>query len=473
MKKLGIIAVLGIAILLLGLPPVLGSLTEMQVHRRVAAIDAGDTWSAEVQSFERGWFRSHATIELGLAPEYLAPYLGAQTAGPAMAAVMGRRALLAVDFAHGPIAVLDGVHFGASKMIARLDPNSAGVGGLQEFLAVPYLFEFRGRTSFAGGLTFDADIPPIALPVEQAQFDFSGAFLDGTFNGRQLRANARVDALAFASPSGAFALDNLRANVDNEIRSAYVMPGSAGFSIARVSMFDAARGATPVFEAVSLRADSTVDVDVTGALLDMQMTGSLDSVRADDLTITDTNLGVAVRSIDIAAMEAYFAAMRSLAVSPTALDPGAALADLGPLVERGLAAGPSLTLEPIRLRVDDEPFDGRLVIATNAASLPPAGAIDLRDPALWFALLDSNAQFTASKALTRRLAVLVIQMQYGSDALPPEQLQYMAEAQAGLVLLTLVGRGILTDAGDSYRTEAHFTDGALTVNGAALPFGLP
>jgi hypothetical protein len=147
------------------------------------------------------------------------------------------------------------------------------------------------------------------------------------------------------------------------------MPGSAGFSIARVSMFDAARGATPVFEAVNLRIDSTVELDVTDALLDMRVTGSLDSVRAEDLTIADTNLGVAVRSIDIAAMEAYFTAMRSLAVSATALDPGAALTDLSPLVERGLAAGPSLTLEPIRLRVDDEPFDGRLVIAVYEDAL--------------------------------------------------------------------------------------------------------
>jgi uncharacterized protein YdgA (DUF945 family) len=65
-------------------------------------------------------------------------------------------------------------------------------------------------------------------------------------------------------------------------------------------------------------------------------------------------------------------------------------------------------------------------------------------------------------------------MQYsGSSSLPPEQLAYMAEAQAGLILITLVGQGVLVEEGAAYRTDLRFADGALTVNGQSLPLGLP
>jgi uncharacterized protein YdgA (DUF945 family) len=49
----------------------------------------------------------------------------------------------------------------------------------------------------------------------------------------------------------------------------------------------------------------------------------------------------------------------------------------------------------------------------------------------------------------------------------------MAEAQSGLMLAMLVGQGVLVEDGDGYRTSLDYTDGALTLNGSPLPFGLP
>ena len=70
MKKIGLIVVV-LAVLALGLPPVFGMLTESSVRERVEAIRSSNYFSADVKSFERGWFASHAVIELGLAPAYL------------------------------------------------------------------------------------------------------------------------------------------------------------------------------------------------------------------------------------------------------------------------------------------------------------------------------------------------------------------------------------------------------------------
>ena len=165
MNKIVVAVVALVAILLLALPPALGTLTESRVRAGVAAIGANGLITVELKSFDRGWFGSKAKIEFALTPDYLAK-IGA-TGGPA--SLLGQHATIAVDFAHGPVIVRNGVSFGWSTMVARLDPETPGLAQIEQQLGVPYLFEYRSRTGFAGGITFDADVPPMDVPTGTAR----------------------------------------------------------------------------------------------------------------------------------------------------------------------------------------------------------------------------------------------------------------------------------------------------------------
>ena len=464
MNKLALSAVALLVLALLALPRFVGSLTEARVRERVAAIDASPTAAAVVTSFDRGWFRSTARLELRFAPDNVAGL--ADVAGGLGAGTLP----VALDFAHGPIAVLDGVHFGWSKMIARPDTVAPGVTELQQTLGVPYLFEFRGRTSYTGTLAFDADAPPFELPIDEALLTFSGATLDGTFAARQLDANAQIGAVQFTAPTGTFAVRGVYASADNEIRSEYVMPGVASVAIASISVTDAAQGTTPVFDAANLIVSSDVSLNPSGELLEMRVNYDVDSVRLGENDVTGAALGLTLRNIDVAALEAYSATATEAASNG---DPAQLRAALGPHLERALKAEPSLTLDPIRFRYDDEPFEGRVEVTTNTARLPPAGTLTLDNPLLMLGLVNTDANLRVSKTLAATLAVLAARQQLGSDdSIPLDQLDYMAEAQSGLMLTMMVGQGVLVEDGDGYRTELQFRDGALTLNGNPLPFGL-
>jgi uncharacterized protein YdgA (DUF945 family) len=464
MNKLAIAGAAVLVVALLALPGMVGSVTEARVRERVAAIDASPTADAEVKSFDRGWFRSTAKIELRLVPD---------TAGQLadVAAGLGPFANLpiVVDFAHGPIAVQGGVHFGWSKLVAHADPAAPGITELQQTLGVPYLFEFRGRSSYSGGLSFDADAPPFELPVDEALLTFSGATLAGTFVRRRLDANARVDAVEFTSPTGTFALRGLAALMDNELRSEYVLPGQTSLSIESISAGAATQGATPTFAAANLRMTSDVALDAAEELVEMRVNYDVDSVRIVDNEITAAALGLTLRNIDVATLEAYSAT----AVAAGA-DPATLAASLGPHLERALQAEPSLTLEPLRFRYDDEPFEGRVEITTNTQRLPSAGTLDLGNPLLMLGLVNVEADLKLSKLLAGELATLSARLQLGADqSIPSDQLEYMAEAQSGLMLTMLVGQGVLVEDGDdSYRCSLQFRDGTVTLNGNPLPFGL-
>lgn len=467
MNKLAIVAAALLLIVLLALPRVVGGITESRVVERVAAIDANPQAAAELKSFDRSWFRSTARIELTFGP-------GA-VAGNAAAADMPLGVFITlpivVEFAHGPIAVLDGVHFGWSQMVVRPDIEAPGIGRLQQTLGVPYLFEFRGRSDYLGSLAFDADAPPFELPIDEALLTFSGATLAGDFAAARLRADARIGAVEFESPTGTLIVHGLNFRADNELRSQYVMPGEASFSIENIAMTRAG-GAAPMFEAANLKIASDTGIDSAGELLEVDVTYDVDSLRLEDNELTAGALAFAVRNLDVAAVEAYGAVAADAAAAGA--HPAAIAASLGPHLERALRRGPSFTLDPIRFRYDGEPFDGRIELTTNTARLPDAGTLSLDNPLLLAGLVNAKAHVRLSKPLAVELATLAARVQLGADAtIPPEQLDYMAEAQSGLMLTILTGQGVLIEEGGAYVSSIDYTDGTATLNGSVLPFGLP
>jgi hypothetical protein len=87
--------------------------------------------------------------------------------------------------------------------------------------------------------------------------------------------------------------------------------------------------------------------------------------------------------------------------------------------------------------------------------------------------VNADAEVRLSKLLAADLATLSARLQLGADeSVPPDQLEYMAEAQSGLILTMLVGQGVLIEDGEGYRSSVEFRDGTITLNGNALPFGL-
>jgi uncharacterized protein YdgA (DUF945 family) len=456
------VAVVPVAVVL-ATPGLVGSITEGRVRERVAVIDESGTVSAELTSFERGWFRSAARIELRFAPDAW-QFDGAQ-AGLAAGTLPIR-----VDFAHGPIAVLDGVAFGWSKMIARLDTDAPGVVELERRLGVPYAFEFRGRTRYLGGIAFDADAPRFELPIDETLVTFSGATLEGTFADPRLTADAHAAAIGFTSPTGTFTIENLRSTADLELDSAYLLPGVSTMSIERVTINEA-RAATPSFEATNMRFAGNTAIDAPGELAEIRADYELDSMRIEQSVVTGAKIGITVRNVNVAMLEAYAAAAEEAA--STGRDPREILATLAPQLESALRAGPSLAIDPIRFELDAEAFEGHIAVTANAANMPPGGALDFTNPLLLLGLFDTDAEVRLSKVLAQRLARLAAQAQLaGDDSIPPEQLTYMAEAQSGLMLTMLVAQGVLIDAGDGYSSALKLTNGAVTLNGNPLPFGL-
>ena len=471
-NRLIVIAVAIAAVVLLGLPFAMGELTETRVRAEVAAIDSNPLISAEITSYERSWFTSRARIELGISPEYFEQFPANGLSAQLMPA---ERLPVVVELRHGPVQLGRSFRFGMASVVAHPDPGSELVRALQTRFAMPYLFEFRGRSGFGGGLDFDADIPPIDYADDDGSLTFSGLLVDGSLAGRHVVSHARMDGLQYMHPLATTSVQGLSVDADYELAPQRVALGAATVEIERVSVTSSLMGPDPVFDARGLSLRNESRIDRGGDRLELAVVYAADSIAAGPtFALGDATLGVTVGNLDADAMHDYYEIVQR-DLSGTPADPFAAIAELNSVAERILVAEPTLALGPFEFSMDGEPFSGTARVETDATALPANADFDLEDPTLWMALLSLDADATISKVLAQRFAAQVVKTQLAAagDDLPPAQLDAIARAQAGLLLASLSGQGLLTDRGESYTTTLAYDGGALTVNGSTVPFALP
>jgi uncharacterized protein YdgA (DUF945 family) len=481
MKKLAI-AALVLAAAALVLPGIFGHFTQRQVDARIEQLRASEAMTATLTDYRRGWFSSTAKIELGLSPAQAAAMAAAgEDSGAApfadAAALLELQLPVVVEISHGPLAFADGVHFGSSAMRAFADPDHARIASLQEALGMPYLFEFRGRSGFDGALDFNAHVPPIEQSTLLGQMSFSGATLTGTHYGRNLVTDLRIDTIDIDAGLMRFTVAGVRMRGDNEYLGRYIWLGPMDFEIRQVQMGSPMFGPEPALQGEALRAYSNNTLDASGTRLNAAASWAFTRLQVPNQpAFSDAEIAVTVSDIDVAALQAAIASMQQLATSNTAAE--VSLRAVQPALARLMNAGPSLSIDPLTVRVDGRPLRASAHVAVNSGAMPPAAAFDLTDPMLLLRLVSIEAEASVDKSLVEEIATeisrtQILAAQAAGRPVDDDEVNAMAAAQANLILIVLMSQGMIQEDGDNYRAAVSIANGAVTVNGTTLPFGLP
>ncbi len=456
------IVLLVAVVFLVALPPVFGMLTESAVRKRAESLRDEGRLLVTVETFDRGWFTSRAVLSIEPDP----------TGDRRWQTLTGfvRPMTVVVDFKHGPLSVHDGLFFGFSELRAR--PAAAPNG---EPIDAPFDFDFRAQTSFGGSVNFAAEVRPFDSAGEGFAVSFSGGRLHGTLSGPRLHAVLDADALQYTQDTTTYSLFRVRASADTERTNERLMPGTITLEIDRMAMDVREAERKTLFDVRALVVESSTALDRSREHLGGKWRVELGRLRlADGTEIGGARLDAAAERLDVAALDAYSAA------AARAAENGTPLADeVEPALLRLLAAGPTASIDALHFEIDGEPFDASVRATTDAAALPPAGAADLRDPALWAAVLGIRAEITVAKSLADKAAVAIAKSILGQrmedgESMPGPSLEALARTQAGLAIAVLSAQGLLEETDDLYRTVVQLEDGRLNVNGQSLPFfGLP
>lgn len=471
MRKLSLIAIVVLVIGVLGLPAVFGRLTESQVEARVAAINEGEVLDVSVDEYSRGWFASTARLSLRLAPQYVQNLTATMPEPPPWLA-SGRALPVVAELGHGPVGFVQGPFVGLSKLVARADPRTPWVRDVTETYAMPYLFEFRGRTGYTGRVSFDADVPPIDTAATGGGTRFSGATLEGTLAGNRLAAAARVDELDVTAPGVSLLISGVQATTDSRFVAPYRTTGTFALDAEEVGFaLQAPEPRTLQMTGTRLASDSAVEDGAWRTRIDY----TADSITTPNgQQIEQTALGLGLDGFDAAAIDELQALVQQRAADPAGA-PDLAFPDVVPLLNRLLAGRPSLEITPIRFTTDGDAFDASVRLEIREDATPDVAEL-ISAPGAWLGAVNGAVDATIAKPLARRIAVQAARAQLAAQAEQPanQDPAQLAESQAALVLVMLTGQGYVEETEDAYSTELRLADGTITINGQPLPqLGMP
>jgi len=473
MKKVIVALVVLIALLALGLPGIIGGSTQANLEANIAQLDENPVLALTVADYDRGWFSSHARVEVSLDEGYLELLNAAGQVdfddGIDGEIFSGKAISVNVDLAHGPIAFLDGICLCMSRVHARLDDRDATIAMITDELGMPYLAELDGRVSYGGTFSFTSNIPPIEYLDESGQLSFSGLTQEGTLDGADLQGVAHAQRLLVDADGSTASFENLALNADSSRVNHILWAGDFSASLERVSIADALTGSGSI-DIGGLRMEGNVDLNDTGELLDATVTYAADSVTVpqEELALSDTQLTVRFANLSVAAVTDYYEIMLNV----DAANPASAAMALPPVITRLLENNPSVALDPIRFTLNDESLVAAVSLRTVNGD---RGGIDLTNPMVLLGMFEASANLTAAKPLLENLATQAAMAQLGTldeSQIPGDQdLESMAEAQTQLMIATFLGQGYIIDDGENYTTEIEYSNGEVRVNGMPLPLG--
>lgn len=480
-----LLAVAVAAVLLIALPPWFGSMAEDAFRAQAEESPFADYLEVRVLDYERGWYRSRATIAVGLDSSYVEMMrdAGAEEAGSLdeIEALSGDVTLRFVtDFAHGPMGFRRGPFIGLAKGVMHPELSGGVTERWRQRLDVPYLLEIRHRIGLGGASRFDVVVPPIDFQEEEARLTLRGTELWARYDpdGRRVSGRAALETFEAADDETNLRLESASFDVDGTIVAPSLLLGSGGARVERLSLVRPLEWPERA-DLLGFRATMSTESADDGAVLNTSFTYAVDSLLAGETGISEGEIRMAALNVDRAAAErwAEFTRRTALTADSAGVDPEAMEAELSGLIYDFLAADPVLEVDPLRFRYGGDPLTARIRVTTETSILPERGEFDLLAPGslgFWTRLFAAEAEIEATRRLARRLvaesqeSALRTQLRRSGAQLPDEQIEAMAGQQADLLLGSLVEGGFLTQEGDRYVGRLRYEDGQLTANGQAL-----
>jgi uncharacterized protein YdgA (DUF945 family) len=459
-RKLTFVVIL-VAIVLLITPPLLGMRAHDQLLESVArgTQHAGGQLEMELQDYQSGWFSSHGRIQITPGDAYV------------------KSITQDIRIAHGPLITGDSISLGLAEVVATLDAQShPQIAQLLHENGNPHLARATVKLGFAGLGDIRLDAPPFQyrdVVSTATSVVFAGGSAHGKLDVDDMRVvlQGEINGFSVTAEDAEFVLEGLQFGMDMHYPESdpYGL-GSGRVAIASAVALSETNGSAEI-RVAAMEFSSSKD---TAGMVSADVTYSADTANAGDVELSDLQLKLGMRNLNGRTL----AHLQSLNVNSS--DPGMDSTQIIPSLDEPiydlLASGPELSISPAQFRYAGQPVKASLHVTTAVQQLPARNAFDITNPLLYASLFDIEADLSVHKELAMQAAVPALKAQLAAGVpagaeVDQAQLENMAQAQAPMLLGTLLGQGMITEEGDNYRVRATYRGGELRVNDIPLPLG--
>ena len=482
MKK-AVAVVVALAILIAGLPALLGVLAQDRIGD-LANEATGQFLEVSISGYQRGWRTSRASLTVALSEYYKAMLEAPFSVGPGtpdlpqeLQDLLDLDLQLAADIVHGPLLTRGGVGLGLAHAVVRVDPATAGQEQLLAMLGTPGPGEVAVRVGIGNVSQFHWEIPPVTFSNVGGMLVSSRLVGEGTYDMARQRLvwQTQMDHLELSGPRAALEIEDFTLSGDGTAITAGIWSGTSEAGLGGLSV--TGPGNAPIATLDNLSILSRNEINESGDLIDAYFEVNADSVEGtmdgDAHNISSVGLHVALRNLDMAASLEYQQAIFDTAgIDLAASDPAALFARVQPIIYDILLAEPEIESGPLSFNWNDGTLQARVVLRVDSEMLPAEPMFSFMDASLWTRLVSVEAELDVDRNIAEWIAGQAMANRIPTPAVTGAEVPAdILQAQARGTLVSLVTQGMLEETESGYRFRGSFENGVVEVNGQVVPIG--
>lgn len=466
MSKKGLFGGIGIVVVAAALigPRFIGSQVEDRLKLYVETLNELPAYNASVVSYDRGWFGSTATVELGF--DMGGAFPDAEMQNDLSFEVM-------VDVQHGPVLTQFSPGLGLAAWEAHTRDDS-----LREFIDwedETSFYNLAGSVGLFGHLSYTDSIASFSSKVNEQQLtvSFSGYQGSGEASSDSFSYQGKLDDAEILMENHAISLGELKLSTEAQSDLLSIMQGELYEGQMSIALNEVVVRQPDDVDLVNLKdlgIEFITAFNEDKESINIDMNYSVKALKTNDVELSKLTINTAFNNLDTEFLYAYNQTMKDVYGE----DPEAIEAATKKLVKENLpqllSAEPEFVISEFSGDMPQGDFNGQLSTKLVGVSQVPDS---LDNTAFWLSSLIADASIAVDKPLLRWVAeqqlLATMRMQYPTAE--EAQLQQMVQQQVPMMINMYVQQGLLTETEEEYRSDFQLEDGEAMLNGQKIPLG--
>ena len=462
----------GAAIVALGAAPYfIGNSVQQRVNAAITGINDMPVYSANVVSYEKGWFSSTADIELAFDLNAL---MAAQQLDPQEVPTEENPSIMATLVAHhGPVFFSNDVGIGKVQYTVSIDAEA-----LREHMSWDKnkpLYINTGAIGLLGGLAYSDEIPAF---VAEGEDGFSASF-----SGFKGKANQQGENIVYTSEKSSFAMsDNTFSFSMNDLDMTMTFKGdfmkalkgelfeseaTANIASIIVAGLDEQKGEVKLDK---LSFVTNTEINEATNTANVYVEYALEKAVGPDMEASDMALGLAINNLELDFVKAYQEFNNNALTVPADQLGDKLKGFVQDNLLSQLQVEPEINITKLKATVPEGSFTAQANTKLVGITALPG---TMEDAAYWISHLLADAKISADKAFAESMTsgYMMGQILANPQAqnMSAEEVKAAADQQAPMMLNAFAEQGFLKITEQGYETDLEFKDGKATVNGTPIP----
>jgi len=456
-------------------PHFIGNGLESKFNSAIANIDEHPVYSANVVSYEKGWFTTTAQVEVGFD---LQAMLNAQQIDQSDIEQTGNPTFVANIVAHhGPLYVGDSV--GIGRLQYNLHVEGDALRDYVEWDSNTPVYANEGVIGLFGSTDYTDMVPALTFidEDEDVTLTFSGFDGEAEGSGDMTHYESTIPSLSIVGDGMVIAMNNMDMDMQWSGSMIKAIKGElfeSAFTFnlkeTTVSIDGAVDSDTPLFVMEDLALTSRTDIDEDNNLVDAFFEYKVASMRSPDLTLHDAVFAMEAKQLDTDFIKAYQEVSNATLTTEPELVPELVKSFIEDNLLSFLQKSPAINITQLSGTLPEGKFTAHMNTRMSGVDALPD---TLEDPAFWINHIIADAKVTLDEGVAEKAMGTYVLSQLATNPqvqnMTAEELEATVDQQIPLVMKAFLRQGFIVSEGDGYTATMGLTDGVAVLNGETIP----